>query len=520
MNPVLQARLLKLQDADAGGLFSAARRGVEKESLRVTPDGYIARSPHPIGLGSALTHQFVTTDFSEALIEFVTPPMSEAWEVVQFLCDLHQFAYQEMGDEVLWAMSMPCMIRSDDDIPLAQYGDSNVGTMKTVYRRGLGYRYGRYMQAISGVHFNYSLPVDFWPLYRDMQQSTQLLRDFRSESYLGLVRNVRRLDWLLLYFFGASPAVCKSFLQGRQPGLEEFDKGTFFGPYATSLRMSDIGYQNSSQARLRVSANSLDDYVGDLGRAIRQSSPDYEKIGVFVDGEYRQLNTNLLQIENEYYSTIRPKRVARSGERPTAALRRGGVEYVELRALDVSPFDPVGINQRELRFLEAFLVYCMLADSPPADASDYDISARNHAAVARRGRDPNLQLNRNGQSVTLRDWGLDLCADLHAVSVLLDGDANRGYAEAVAEQRERLLDPARTPSARLLQDLRETGMPLFTYAMHLSTSYRDYFRDLDPALNRHRDEFLRETPASLDRQRAIEAADELDFKSYLAAYYQ
>jgi glutamate--cysteine ligase len=191
-----------------------------------------------------------------------------------------------------------------------------------------------------------------------------------------------------------------------------------------------------------------------------------------------------------------------------------------LRALDVSPFDPVGINQRELRFLETFLVYCMLAESPLADASDYDINSRNHAAVARRGRDPNLQLNRNGQSVALRDWGLDLCEDLQAVSVLLDGDGHRGYAEAVAEQRERLLDPATTPSARLLQDLRETGMPLFTYAMNLSTSYRDYFRALDPTLNRHRDEFLRETPASLDRQRAIEAADELDFRAYLAAYYQ
>ena len=316
----LEQRLAAL--AGTPRLLDGTRRGIEKESLRVTPDGYISRRPHPEALGSALTNRYITTDFSEALLEFITPPLAECWEAVQFLCDLHQFTCAQLGDEMLWPMSMPCMIRSEADIPIAVYGNSNVGRMKTLYRRGLSERYGRFMQAISGIHYNYSLPESFWPLYQDLEGSGEDLQAFRSSAYLGLVRNVRRLDWLLLYLFGASPAVCKSFLAGRDTDLAEFDQGTVYGTHATSLRMSDLGYHNADQASLRVSANSLDEYIADLDRAIRTLHPRWEALGVSVNGERRQLNANELQIENEFYSTIRPKRVARSGERPTAALRR------------------------------------------------------------------------------------------------------------------------------------------------------------------------------------------------------
>ena len=515
-----EARLAALHDTGAGGLFGGALRGVEKESLRVTPDGYIARTPHPKALGSALTHRFITTDFSEALIEFVTPPVGSSWEVTQFLCDLHQFTYAHLADELLWAMSMPCMIRSDEDIPLARYGKSNVARMKTIYRRGLGYRYGRYMQAIAGIHFNYSLPVDFWPLYRELRGASARVSEFRSAEYFGMVRNVRRLDWLLLYLFGASPAVCKSFLQGQDRGLEEFDQGTFYGPYATSLRMSDLGYQNRNQARLQVSANSLEEYTDDLTRAIRTPSEDYAAIGLKADGQYRQLSTNVLQIENEYYSTIRPKRVARSGERPTAALLRAGVQYVELRALDLSPFDPVGINRRCTQFLEAFLVYCLLEDSPSAGRDEYLDNSANHLDVARRGREPGLQLRRNGQTIGLADWARELCDGMLAVCEILDPDGASGHAAAVRAQQAVIEDPRLAPSARLLDELRSTGMPLFTYAMQISKDYRDYFRSLDQRMNQQLELLSTESRDSLDRQRAVEQSDTTDFETYLQNYYR
>jgi glutamate--cysteine ligase len=504
-----------LRSALVGGL-----RGVEKESLRVTLDGRIAITPHPPALGAALTNRFVTTDYSEALLEFVTPPMDSPWAVLQFLCDIHQFVYAQLGDEILWALSMPCFVRAGDEIPLARYGTSNVGRMKTVYRRGLGYRYGRLMQAISGVHFNYSLADEFWPAYRDIERGPSGIQEFRSSCYLAMVRNVRRLDWLLLYLFGASPAVCKSFVAGIETDLQELDAGTFYGPHATSLRMSDIGYQNKNQAQLQVSANSLEEYVSDLTRAILTPHPEYAQIGVKVGSAYRQLSANQLQIENEYYSTIRPKRVARSGERPTTALLRGGVEYVELRALDVSPFDPVGINRNQVRFLEAFLVYCLLLDSPASGADEQLDNAWNHGTVARRGREPGLGLRRNQAMLPLRAWAAEIFDDLRAVAELLDaGDQSDGYLQSVSAFTGLLEDPGLTPAGLLISELTDRQQSLYEYGLSLSMGYRDYFNALALELNRHAVMLEQESRESFQRQDAIESGDVLSFEEYLEQYF-
>jgi len=324
--------------AAGGDLLFGGLKGIEKESLRIAADGSLSMEEHPLGLGSALTNRYITTDFSEALLEFVTPAYETTWEALHCVCDIHQFTYSQLGDEMLWPASMPCRIPVDDEIPLARYGSSNVGQMKTIYRRGLGYRYGRQMQSISGVHFNYSVPQKFWDAYQVMLGDNSTVDDFRSEHYLGLIRNFQRMGWLALYLFGASPALCKSFAGGNAASMKSLNDETYFEPFGTSLRMSDLGYSNQNQSRINISLNSLTEYVRDLGNTIKTPEPSYEKIGVKVDGEYRQLNTNLLQIENEYYSSVRPKRVALSGERPTAALERGGIEYVEIRSLDINLF--------------------------------------------------------------------------------------------------------------------------------------------------------------------------------------
>ena len=514
-----EMRLNAFSSPGSGSSLCGGQVGVEKESLRVTQDGYISTAPHSRALGSALTNRYITTDYSEALLEFVTPPVRASWEALQFLCDIHQFVYEAIDTELLWALSMPCMIRSEADIPLAKYGTSNVGTMKTVYRRGLGYRYGRRMQAISGIHFNYSLPEVFWPNYQDIEKSRENATDFRSDAYLGLVRNVRRLDWLLLYLFGASPAVCKSFLSGVDSNLTEFDHGTLYGPHATSLRMSDIGYQHSNQASLNVSANSLSEYIRDLDQAVRTPNPEYQKIGVKAGSKYLQLNANLLQIENEYYSTIRPKRVARSGERATQALRRRGVEYVELRALDISPFDPVGINQRQIKFLEVFSIYCLLSDSPPIDQLEHQANAHNRAIVAGRGREPGLRLRRNDSLLSMRAWGEEICDGMLSVAEILDKDVDQGYAEAIRNQAEALTDRDLTPSALLISELTKTGQPMFSYAMSLSRGHAEYFKDLSPELNVHHEMLHQESISSLERQAAIEAEDKVSFEEYLDHYF-
>src|ERR1700742_4568365 len=385
------------------------RKGVDKDSRRARPDGALAITQHPLSLESALTNVHITTDYSEALIELVTPAFTASWELLQYLLDLHQFVYRHLDDELLWATSMPCAIERDEDIPIAQFGSSHVGRMKNIYRRGLGLRYGRMMQAISGVHFNYSFPLPFWEMYADIRESRERGTDFISASYFDLLRNYRRHGWIILYLFGFSPLVCKSFLKGRNSDLPDFTANTSYEPYATSLRMSDVGYRNRNQAGLSVSVNSLEEYIRDLSRAISTVHPPYEALGIKdAKGQYQQVNTNILQIENEYYSFIRPKRVARSGERPTKALRRAGVEYVEVRALDVSAFDPVGVNQNKVRFLEAFLALCLMKDSPPIGDADQAALDRNHVEVARRGRDPALTLWRDGRQAPMREWAREL----------------------------------------------------------------------------------------------------------------
>ncbi len=510
-------RLAEIAAADTHALQDG-RRGVEKEALRVTKDGYLSTLRHPDGLGSALTNRYITTDFSEALLEFVTPAFATTWEALQCLCDIHQFTYANLADEMLWPASMPCLVPADEGIPLARYGPSNVGRMKTIYRRGLGFRYGRQMQVIAGVHFNYSLPDNFWPLYQQLAGSRMSLDDFRSEQYLHLIRNFRRMGWLILYLFGASPALCKSFAGAEKAGLKPLNKETWYEPYATSLRMSDLGYSNQNQSRINISLNSLDEYVRDLSNAIGTPEPSYEAIGVKVDGEYRQLNANLLQIENEFYSPVRPKRVARSGEQPTAALRREGIEYVEIRSLDINPFDPSGINQNTMRFIEAFLVYCLLEDSPRLDDAALGEISANHAGTAKRGRDPELRLLRGDASVTLQDWAAEILDKVAAVAEVIDSDGG-SYVDSVKQMRQLIEEPAATPSARVLSDLQETHSSFFEYSLALAEKYSDYFASIAPLDEARKAVLEKEAFDSLRRQREIEETDNISLDDYLQQYF-
>ncbi|MGH8565091.1 MAG: glutamate--cysteine ligase [Gammaproteobacteria bacterium] len=519
MTSRFQERLRWLQDADLGPLLTRGRKGIEKECLRVTPTGDIADTPHPRALGSALTHPDITTDYSEALLEFRTPPCADAEEAVGSLENIHRFVYGCLEDEILWAASMPCRLSGDEDIPIARYGHSNVGKMKHIYRRGLGYRYGRAMQAIAGVHFNYSLPEAFWSVYQYREGESGALRDFVDRSYFGLVRNIQRFGWLVLYLFGASPAVCSSFVGLRDADFEPLDPETFYSPFATSLRMSDIGYKNKNQRGLDISYNDLSEYVTGLCRAIETPYAPYREIGVKVKGEYRQLNDHILQIENEYYGFVRPKQVARSGERPTLALQRRGVQYVELRALDLDCFHPSGLDAGGIRFLEAFMLFCLFTESPPLTAEESREIEHNQLAVARHGRDPDVTLQERGISRPFAEFALDVCGRIEAICVLLDGDAReRPYGSVLNRERAAIHDPSLLPSARMLREMRERGESFVAFALRLSEQHARYFRD--HPLSKGRAAYFAETAeASLAKQAEIERKDELSFEDYLERYY-
>jgi glutamate--cysteine ligase len=515
-----ERRLARLVNSGVREPLSRGPRGVERESLRVTPEGRVARSPHPGALGAALTHPHITTDYSEALIELVTPTFTDNAALCDYLDDLHRFVYRHLGDELLWGTSMPCAITGEDDVPIARYGRSHAGHFKTVYRRGLMTRYGGVMQAIAGVHFNYSFPAAFWALYADVLESRDAGPDFISRCYFDLLRNFRRNGWIVSWLFGSSPALDVSFLQGQgASGLQARGARTLVGPQATSLRMSEIGYRNRAEtsASVDVSVNGLEPYLKDLQRAMRMPHAPFAALGVCVDGEYRQLNANQLQIENEYYSSIRPKRAPESGEGTAHALARAGVEYVEVRVLDVDPSAPSGVSPATLQLLEALLVLCLLQDSPLIDVAEQAVLDRNFEQVAQHGRQAGLALQRGHRPAALAAWAGEMLDALQGVCELLDiGLAERPHAVALAAQRDRLRQPLLLPSARQLQELADHDESFQQFGLRLAREHRAALGHV-PLLAERRGIFETEARASLDAQSAVEAAEKGDFDAYLQA---
>ena len=497
----LQERLHELAPAR----LKVIRRGIEKESLRVLPNGKLALTPHPSALGSALTHPNITTDFSESQLELITGAHTGVEDCLAELTEIHQFvvhALREAGDEMMWVASMPCALPADEDIPIGRYGSSNVGLAKSVYRTGLGHRYGRRMQTISGIHYNWSMP------------------GVSSDEYFALIRNFRRHSFLLLYLFGASPAVTSSFVAGRAHELRALGAQTMHLPHATSLRMGRLGYQSDAQSELAVSYNSLASYGASLQGALTRPYPAYEAVGIHDDGgQYQQLSTSLLQIENEFYGTIRPKRVIFRGERPLHALRERGVEYVEVRCMDLDPFVRIGIAAPTLRFLDVFLLHCLLTESPPDSGQEISELARNQHRAAARGREPGLLLEQGGELVALADWGGLILQQCEPIAAALDAvHGGSQYRDSIAAAQAALREPQGLPSARVLATLlKDFDGGYLRFVCAESAQTHQWLLAL-PYSAQLRERFAASTLNSLAEQAATEAADSLPFELYRRHY--
>ncbi|MDO9075770.1 MAG: glutamate--cysteine ligase [Rubrivivax sp.] len=481
------------------------RRGIEKESLRARPDGSLALTPHPAALGSPLTHPHITTDYSESQLELITGVHGGVESCLDELTHIHQFVYRTLaqaGDERLWVGSMPCGLPTDETIPLGRYGSSNIGRAKSVYRMGLGHRYGRRMQTISGIHYNWSMP------------------GLSNEEHFALIRNFRRHAFLLLTLFGASPAVCPSFVAGRDHGLQRLSEHTLYHPYATSLRMGRLGYQSEAQSQLAVSYNSMERYADSLHDALTRPYPAYEQIGIRnLGGEYNQLATTLLQIENEFYGTIRPKRVIRSGERPLHALRERGVEYVEVRCMDLDPFEPVGINARTVRFLDVFLLHCLLHDSPPDTPEEIAELGRNQHHTAAHGREPGLKLERRGRRVLLADWAHELLEGCEPIAAALDhAHGIHDYSAAVAAAKAALVAPSTLPSARALATIEADFDQRYTAFIRAQSAQTLMHMLALPWAREQQSNFEAMARVSVLRQKALEAEDTVDFEAFRQWY--
>lgn len=526
MSDLFQTRLQHLKSPNGLAFLSQIQRGIEKEGLRVTPKATIAQTGHPEALGSTLTHNSITTDYSEALLEFITPVCQKVDDTIDYLSDLHHFTLRHMPDEYLWPASMPCRLVGEASIPIAQYGSSNIGQMKHVYRQGLAYRYGRTMQSIAGIHYNFSMPDDFWPYCQQVWGEQGDIQAFTSQRYFDLIRNFRRHSWLLVYLFGASPTLDNSFMADEKTDkLDKFSKNTLGLPFATSLRMSDLGYQSEAQANLNVSYNNLDHYVDDVTKAIAQGYPDYEKIGINVNDSYRQLNSNVLQIENEYYSEIRPKRVTQSGEKPIVALKERGVEYIEVRILDINPFLPVGIDAQQIRFLDVFLLYCLLSESAELSAEESEEIKANQQRVVREGRNPKLMLTQNGQPVAFKKAANMLLTQFQPIADLLDkahfeqsndaiSDKNSMHSQALIEQLAKVENSELTPSA-IMMAAADNGDEFIDSMLAQAKQHQAYFseRGLASAMEA---QLQRETIKSIKQQKSLEASDDISFEQFIA----
>ncbi|CAM3835182.1 glutamate--cysteine ligase [Bordetella tumulicola] len=509
------SRLARLQAHTA--LLAQTLRGIEKEGLRVDAQGHLSRTPHPAGLGSALTNAYVTTDYSEALLELITGTHARVDSLLTELENTHRFVYSVLENETIWNQSMPAALPAEADIPIAWYGTSNTGMLKHVYRRGLAERYGKAMQCIAGVHYNFSLPDELWDILAPGSSDS---RDQRSRGYIGLIRNFTRYSWLLMYLFGAAPALSRQFMGDNTSQLQTLGADTLYLPYATSLRMSDLGYQSKAQSQLKLCYNDLDTFLGRLYEAVTQPWPDYQAIGTHRNGEWIQLNTNVLQIENEYYSSIRPKRATGRCERPITALSQRGVQYVEVRCLDIDPYEPVGIAADTARFMDAFLLFCAASDSPYFTENGYcQRSADNFSLVVKEGRKPGLQLDRDGTAIGLPVWGHELLDQIAPYAALYDqaigGDA---YARALQAQRHKLDHADDTPSARLLSDLRDSGLSFHDYSLQRSRQHADTLR-AQPLPSDVAAAYAEGVTQSRDEQARLEQNDEVDFDTYVAQYH-
>jgi len=418
---------------------------------------------------------------------------------------------------------MPCTIASPNEIPIAQYGSSHRGRLQTLYRVGLGHRYEKKMQTIAGIHFNFSLPLSFWQIWRDLYApQTSSLQAMIDEAYLGLLRNFFRYGWLIDYLFGASCAIDHTFVSGRNvPGLVPYKQQSFYAPFACSLRMSDLGYHNATQKQINISFNSLSAYLNDLNAAIKTPYPPYQAI-FDKFGEDAQISAHLLQSEAEYYAPARPKRVVEPGERQAHALLRAGIEYLEIRTFDINPYEPLGITLDQIYFTEVFLLYCLFTDSPLFKDGDYQALLANMQTVVTMGRKPDCVLKNPNthENSLLQDALSALFQELYKIADFLDSRSlERRYHQALDNIAQRLTHPELLPSAQMLNDLLHHYDSFSELGLDCSAKIKQHFTRA-PLSDIQLAEYQQLAQESIQNQSILEAQQTGSFKAYLADYFK
>lgn len=455
--------------------------GLERETLRIDSHGNISKNPHPKDLGSPLTHPYISTDFSEQQLEWNTPAKNSFNGAKNFLEQLMRYTLKKNPTELFWPFSMPPHLEA---IEIAQYGTSHQGLEKVIYREGLRDRYGINLQMISGIHYNLSFGPPFWKALHREEKSSLPLQKFINEKSLGLIRNFLREGWLLTYLFGASPLMDPSYSKNH-------------APFATSIRTSSLGYYSRVQNQLAISFNSLEEYIDEMTHAITTPKDDYRSI-------QSQLNPNLLQIENEHYSRIRPKAILKPGETPLEGLQRRGIDYVEVRAIDLDPYHPIGISREQIECVHIFLLYCLIKKSPPLTKQCQTCLTCNQDRVALEGRKEGLMLQDKNE-ISLQNWGLKILRGMEPFAQKL------GQEDILTLQKEKLKDPGLILSSQIMKDIERSSF--LQLGTNLAKKHAKALRS-HPLTPKQLQTFDQLAKQSLLENKRLETASEILVKGY------
>ena len=398
-------------------LFSHVVIGIEKEGQRILPNGHISKSDHPKVFGIRHEQPYIQTDFAESQVELITTPEKEEKDVYRILNAIHEVFLKNIPeDEYIWPLSIPAILPNEEEIRVAQFEKKS----DVAYREYLVEKYGKYKQMVSGIHYNFQLDDIF--MEKLAQITNKDIVSVKNEVYLKLARQFIRYQWLLVYFYGASPmAEDKYFSNSMKPKN-----------FARSLRTSKFGYVNEDD--IRVSYSSLEKYIEDITGYV---------------------NSGKLIAEKEFYSSVRFR-----GADTIVKFPNEGIKYIEFRLFDLNPFAPFGILEKDIRFIHLFiktLVWLDEVDKGTSESRGYEYSE-------------NVALSHPFEKVAYEEegiWLLNQMKELVKELKLYESDI-----DLINEKIDELKNPELTIGAKLLKEY-EIENNILNVGLKLAKQYKE-----------------------------------------------
>jgi len=419
-----------INDKKLNRFLTKCNFGIEKENVRVDPSGYLAMTKHPDIFGDKLKNPYITTDFSESQVEMITPSLDTIEETYNFLDSLHDLVSLELKDEYLWPQSTPPSIPDEKDIPVSKFDETFEGSKAQKYRDYLSQKYGKQKQLLSGIHYNFSFKDEFLDLlYKESKESDFKL--FKDEIYLKISRNFFKYRWILIYLFGANPGIHGTYSKKCVDLLDEVAPDSFSYPTGNSFRNGMCGYKNNEV--FNISYNSRKKYAEDIKKLVSQGK---------------------LISEKEYYSPIRLK--AKDNKNLLRSIEEDGIEYLEVRLLDLNPTVKTGISIDQLYFVHLFLLFCLFTDEDKLTAQDTWEGNKNHDLVAHYGRKVDLELFSNGKFKLLKDLGIEIISKIEKIVEDLE-ISNLNYTNTLREALEAFYNTDLLISSKVEHGIREKG---------------------------------------------------------------